>query len=194
MEFRRRSQNLSKAYAMEVLSVDGFPNGISLTTHVIEEAQNKLGFKSFLDADLFIQQTVRKAAYLGNIMERSGKHNRVFAYDSIVFILDIHTDEIITVYPRQYTDTYIETIYNRATDKTKALVEQLRYFHSEEIRWYKRINRLLHEGKEAQAFEQERYLYKFRMRKRSAVRSIAYYLKTEDALSLVSQSREVLSL
>jgi hypothetical protein len=79
---------------------------IKYTRHALEEAKIELGegnegrVYGDEDARRFIENNLRQATFISEIMNEAGKIDRLYAYRRYAFVLDRHDDVVITCYRR----------------------------------------------------------------------------------------------
>lgn len=92
-------------------------NNAVITHHAKERAKKRFGL-SYNQAESFIDENLRKATYVGVIMQDNGKEARLFGYGRIAILLDIDKDVVITVYRQQ--PIQVEKSLRKAVDKAIA--------------------------------------------------------------------------
>lgn len=81
-----------------------FLGKVSVTPHAIDKAMELFNFASRQYAKRFIIETLKKSTFVSEIVNESGKVDRLFAHRRIAFVLDRYHDVVITVYVRENVD------------------------------------------------------------------------------------------
>jgi hypothetical protein len=83
-----------------------FTGKVSVTQHAIDRAVEHFRIDRS-QANNFIIDNLRKAAFVDTVFEDDGRVTRMFGYKRMVFVLDVAEDVVITVFPQHQANASV---------------------------------------------------------------------------------------
>jgi len=96
-----------------------FTGKIRVTQHAIDRAVERLGAER-ASAEQTIRDNMKKATFVSYILNEEGRHNRLFTYQRVAYILAADIDLVVTLFKQHYAPAAITQQVRKVLDRELA--------------------------------------------------------------------------